>query len=425
MVLAQHVHFPGRQARCPQAPGRAGRRRASRHRPARLEDELLFGVPVPVGFVLLTLASAGVVAAVVNPESRLGPILGWRPLRWVGVRSYGIYLWQWPIIVLAAPSQGGIEWWRATLEVAGTVLIAGLSWRYVEEPIRQGALGRRWRQIRSGSRRLTARRRTLALSGSAAGALSLAVLGPRRPAAGGLGRGGFRRRSSGGRPRADRRRWRRGGHGRRSDRLTRPRGAAPRRAPAPLPGGRGPGSRPTPPAARSSTSGIRPRRERPPRTTSPTRGSACNTARQRRRANHPARDLRRTIDRGDVRRPAQRRHRRPGAHLPGLPRMLDRGHGNQRCRQRPRRLHLQLIDADRPHDVDHRQPAGPVGGCHHPGALGGLRRGRMQGWNRALVAACAKYPTMRVFDWAAWRSRGGSSLTAFTTTRRGMWRART
>jgi peptidoglycan/LPS O-acetylase OafA/YrhL len=130
----------------------------------------------PDGFVLLSVATAAMVAAMVNPTSRFGPILGWRPLRWVGVRSYGIYLWQWPIIVLAGTAQGGVDWPRASLEVAATLLLASLSWRYVEEPIRHGALGRLWRQTRFGARRPSAPRRTLALLGATAAAFSLAVL---------------------------------------------------------------------------------------------------------------------------------------------------------------------------------------------------------------------------------------------------------
>jgi len=131
----------------------------------------------PDGFVLLALATAVLVGAVVNPASRLGVVLGWRPLRWIGVRSYGIYLWQWPIIVLAAPTQTTFDWRRAALEVGGTLLVASLSWRYIEEPIRHGALGRLWQHARSEASRIRARRRTLALSGTAVAAGLLPVLG--------------------------------------------------------------------------------------------------------------------------------------------------------------------------------------------------------------------------------------------------------
>ncbi len=131
----------------------------------------------PWGFVLLSVATALVVAAVVNPASRLGEILGWSPLRWLGVRSYGIYLWQWPIIVLANPNATGFNILRAVPEVAGTLLIASLSWKYVEEPIRQGALGRLWRQFRSHQLGFNLRRRAETFVGIAVAAVFLAVLG--------------------------------------------------------------------------------------------------------------------------------------------------------------------------------------------------------------------------------------------------------
>src|SRR2546430_10285133 len=115
--------------------------------------------------------------------TRLGGALGVRPWRWIGLRSYGSLLWQWPVIVLANPHQVPMTWPRAVLEVAATFAIASLSWRYVEEPIRQGALGRLWRQVRAGARRArrSAQRRRRALAGAAPGAV--AVAGPRPPGA--------------------------------------------------------------------------------------------------------------------------------------------------------------------------------------------------------------------------------------------------
>jgi peptidoglycan/LPS O-acetylase OafA/YrhL len=118
------------------------------------------------GIVLLTVGTAATVAALAHPASLLGVAVGWAPLRWIGVRSYGIYLWHWPIIVLTAPS---VEQ-KPTLslqimQVAATIIVAAISWRFVEEPIRRGALGRLWGQLRSGewrrrgSTRLQRRRR--------------------------------------------------------------------------------------------------------------------------------------------------------------------------------------------------------------------------------------------------------------------------
>jgi peptidoglycan/LPS O-acetylase OafA/YrhL len=116
------------------------------------------------GFLLLSLATAIVVAALVHPASRLAPVVGWAPLRWLGERSYGIYLWHFPIIVLTTP-KGALraDFARGSLQVVATIAVAALSWRFIENPIRHGALrrglayakARRWRRHRI-------RRRTVA-----------------------------------------------------------------------------------------------------------------------------------------------------------------------------------------------------------------------------------------------------------------------
>ncbi|HEY7150834.1 MAG TPA: acyltransferase family protein [Solirubrobacterales bacterium] len=102
------------------------------------------------GMVLLSVATVMVITALVHPATMLGRALGWRPLRWIGVRSYGIYLWQFPIIVLTTPAPyRGVDALRAILQVGASFTLAALSWRFVEEPIRHGALGRLWARVRS------------------------------------------------------------------------------------------------------------------------------------------------------------------------------------------------------------------------------------------------------------------------------------
>jgi peptidoglycan/LPS O-acetylase OafA/YrhL len=96
------------------------------------------------GFVVLSLATVLVLMPLTHPACRLGRWLGVRPLRWVGVRSYGIYLWQTPIIVLTAPnaSAHAETLLGKAAQVAAIFAVAALSWRFVEEPIRHGAIGR-------------------------------------------------------------------------------------------------------------------------------------------------------------------------------------------------------------------------------------------------------------------------------------------
>jgi peptidoglycan/LPS O-acetylase OafA/YrhL len=104
------------------------------------------------GFVLLSVATVLVVAALAHPASRLGPVLGWTVLRWIGVRSYGIYLWHFPVIVLTTPGgvANGAEPLRELLQFAAIFGIAALSWKFIEEPVRHGAIGRLWKRARAG-----------------------------------------------------------------------------------------------------------------------------------------------------------------------------------------------------------------------------------------------------------------------------------
>jgi peptidoglycan/LPS O-acetylase OafA/YrhL len=106
------------------------------------------------GLVVLSVATAATVAAAATPGSLLGRALGWGPLRWLGVRSYGIYLWHYPVIVLtaAAGTAGGpVSPVRAVAIVAGTVAVAALSWRVIEEPIRRGARLRWVAPVKAGA----------------------------------------------------------------------------------------------------------------------------------------------------------------------------------------------------------------------------------------------------------------------------------
>ncbi|MCL8209355.1 MAG: acetyltransferase [Actinomycetia bacterium] len=96
----------------------------------------------PYGMVLLAVATAVAIAALVDPRTVWARVLGCRPLRWIGVRSYGIYLWHYPVIVLTTPlvAQEDPAGPRAALQIAATLVLAAASWRWIEDPIRRGQL---------------------------------------------------------------------------------------------------------------------------------------------------------------------------------------------------------------------------------------------------------------------------------------------
>ena len=103
------------------------------------------------GFALVGLATTATIMAVVHPYTLIGArLLGSAPLRWFGVRSYGIYLWHWPVFMVTRPRLDvpfdGLP--LLALRLAATVILADLSYRYIETPIRRGALIRAWRTLR-------------------------------------------------------------------------------------------------------------------------------------------------------------------------------------------------------------------------------------------------------------------------------------
>jgi peptidoglycan/LPS O-acetylase OafA/YrhL len=94
------------------------------------------------GYFVAALSVAALVAAAVQPGA-LRSALSIAPLRWIGQRSYGLYLWHWPAIVALEPARTGLGGWRlASVRIGATVIAAALSYRFLETPIRHGALDR-------------------------------------------------------------------------------------------------------------------------------------------------------------------------------------------------------------------------------------------------------------------------------------------
>ncbi|MCY7779802.1 acyltransferase family protein [Bacillus haynesii] len=91
------------------------------------------------GMLLISIIAAILIACVSHPSSFLGFALSVKPLRWIGKRSYGIYLWHYPVIVLSTPVQeiGNPVYWHVAIKVAVTFILAELSYRFIEKPIRK------------------------------------------------------------------------------------------------------------------------------------------------------------------------------------------------------------------------------------------------------------------------------------------------
>ena len=90
----------------------------------------------PVGLLLAALAAGGVVIAAASP-GLVSWLLSWAPLRWIGLRSYAIYLWHWPVIALTTAVLGSqtASGWVWGLETAIAIGLAAASWRWIEQPI--------------------------------------------------------------------------------------------------------------------------------------------------------------------------------------------------------------------------------------------------------------------------------------------------
>ncbi len=132
------------------------------------------------GFLLVAVLTALAIAVASHPAAhRFQAVLGCGLLVWIGRRSYGIYLWHWPIFMVTRPgidiALTGLP--LQALRVGLTLGVAELSYRFIERPARNGALGRMWSELRTLPGRLTlpSGRTALVAGGIVAGVAALVV----------------------------------------------------------------------------------------------------------------------------------------------------------------------------------------------------------------------------------------------------------
>ena len=95
-----------------------------------------------------TILTVLMVYAVSGRKTCLSRFLSNPVLKWIGDRSYSIYLWHYPIILLISK---GIKasWWITLIEIVLSVVLAELSYRFIETPIRHGIIGEYLNILRS------------------------------------------------------------------------------------------------------------------------------------------------------------------------------------------------------------------------------------------------------------------------------------
>ena len=130
------------------------------------------------GIVAATLLTAVLIACLAHPAGRAAAIADGPVARWVGERSYGLYLWHWPVLILLGAALPAIDrvgdqvWMLGLGALAITVALAAASYRFVEQPIRTRQVDALLRgQTRSSrpARRAVAAASILALLGLVAG----------------------------------------------------------------------------------------------------------------------------------------------------------------------------------------------------------------------------------------------------------------
>ena len=92
------------------------------------------------GFVVSAATTAVLITSAVQPQGLVRSLLSMRPLRLLGLVSYGVYLWHWPIYVVLDGSRTGLSGWTlVAVRIAVTLVIAVASYHLLEQPIRRGA----------------------------------------------------------------------------------------------------------------------------------------------------------------------------------------------------------------------------------------------------------------------------------------------
>ncbi|UYN83325.1 MAG: acetyltransferase [Microcella sp.] len=98
------------------------------------------------GLVAAVLLTGVLIVSAAHPTGKAAGVLDAPLPRWLGERSYGLYLWHWPVIIVLGAALPAIDRWSAEAWALGgialviSIALAALSWRFVEQPVRERTL---------------------------------------------------------------------------------------------------------------------------------------------------------------------------------------------------------------------------------------------------------------------------------------------
>ena len=119
-----------------------------------------------IAFPLAGIFGCAIIISLVHPASRFAPLLSSKPILWIGERSYAIYLWHWIIFQVTRPTfdLAGATWALYALRILIVFALADISLRWVELPVRSGAIESWFRGMKYRTKKVRIRQKSSVLA---------------------------------------------------------------------------------------------------------------------------------------------------------------------------------------------------------------------------------------------------------------------
>jgi peptidoglycan/LPS O-acetylase OafA/YrhL len=117
-----------------------------------------------IAFPLVGIFGSAIILSIVHPASRFAPILQHPFMVWIGERSYSIYLWHWIVFQVTRPAQDltGSTWALYLFRILVVFALADISQRWVEVPVRNGAISNWFRGMKYRTKEVQRRQKATA-----------------------------------------------------------------------------------------------------------------------------------------------------------------------------------------------------------------------------------------------------------------------